>query len=272
SVLFHIILIAGFRFIAEKVSHRPPILACHASSSKWVFTQSQMPTQKFYGKSYEVIPNATVQILFLETGEKYIYEKPVSYLRNVTMGEKYVEPVGHMVVKNSKTSERAVVSFKAGGMFSGRSEDIDVQAFSADGQRHSISLSGKWTTELTTNLGDVIWRCGQLVSSPETHCGFTIFAAQLNQITSLEKNHLAKTDSRLRPDQRMLEEGNYDGAEIKKERVENLQRARRAEMDSCGEIWTAKWFDESDGAWKVKCLDGYWEMRERGFPELPILW
>ena len=39
----------GFRFIAEKVVHRPVRMACQAEAKEWTFVQSPTPVQKFWG-------------------------------------------------------------------------------------------------------------------------------------------------------------------------------------------------------------------------------
>jgi oxysterol-binding protein-related protein 3/6/7 len=41
----------GFKFISEKVSHHPPIMACHAESENYVFYQQSHVKTKFWGKS-----------------------------------------------------------------------------------------------------------------------------------------------------------------------------------------------------------------------------
>jgi hypothetical protein len=41
----------GFKFISEKVSHYPPIMACYAESSNWQFWQDTKAKTKFWGKS-----------------------------------------------------------------------------------------------------------------------------------------------------------------------------------------------------------------------------
>ena len=42
----------GFRYVAEQVSHHPPVSACHASSSsgKWSWSQDLRVKTKFWGK------------------------------------------------------------------------------------------------------------------------------------------------------------------------------------------------------------------------------
>lgn len=101
--------------------------------------------------------------------------------------------------------------------------------------------------------------------------GMTVFAAGLNEITAVEKGKLAPTDCRLRPDQRLAEQGNLDQAEEMKQQLEEAQRGRRRETEERGESHKPKWFvrvdDTPDGeeVWKIKGgKDGYWEERARG--------
>lgn len=44
----------GFKFISEKVSHHPPIMACHASCSEYDYYQDSLLKTKFWGKSMEL--------------------------------------------------------------------------------------------------------------------------------------------------------------------------------------------------------------------------
>jgi hypothetical protein len=39
----------GFKFMSEKVSHHPPIMACHASSPNYEFSQDSLLKTKFWG-------------------------------------------------------------------------------------------------------------------------------------------------------------------------------------------------------------------------------
>jgi len=268
----------GFRFLSEKVSHRPVIMACHADSAKWTFSQSPQPTQKFWGKSAELITSGRVRIYFPSTNDRYSYTVATSFLRNIIAGEKYVEPTGSMHIHNETTGEKAVVTFKQNkGMFSGRSEEVSVQAFDGNGDVYPTSLVGKWTEHLLLvddagNQQSEIWRVGPTVDGAPSRYGFTRFAAQLNEITSIEKGLLPPTDSRLRPDQRMVEDGQLDDAEEVKLRLEEAQRGRRKEMEESGENWVPKWFRKvreyaDEEVWRI--VDegeeqDYWRVREKG--------
>lgn len=47
------------RFISEKVSHHPLVMAYHAEGPGWELTATSSGKTKFWGKSLEIIPTGT---------------------------------------------------------------------------------------------------------------------------------------------------------------------------------------------------------------------
>ncbi|PNS18080.1 hypothetical protein CAC42_4039 [Sphaceloma murrayae] len=261
-----------FRFLAEKVNHHPVRMAWQADdlAGKWSVAQTPRPVQKFWGKSVEVNTEGRFRVTLSigEREEKYSWASPTAYLRNVIAGEKYVEPTGSMTVVNETDGGKAVVSFKAAGMFSGRSEEANVVLYSAGGEVLG-EMKGTWTGELNRD-GKVVWKAGETVSDASKNWGFTVFAAGLNEVTAVEEGKMPMTDSRLRPDQRALERGELDVAEGLKAKLEERQRGRRKVMEVHGRAHMPTWFEkvdceEDEELWRLRAgKDGYWERRERG--------
>jgi hypothetical protein len=269
----------GLRLLVEKVCHRPVRMAIQADSVAWSLSQSPAPSQKFWGKSAELITEGRVRIvLHLADGsdELYSWNVATAFLRNIVMGEKYVEPVGGMSVTNESSGARAAIEFKTKGMFGGRSEDVEVETYDSDGAHTSVGLVGTWTSNLRIReagkaAGAEIWRAGDLVDNAAQRYGMTTFAASLNETTELEKGKLPPTDSRLRPDQRAHERGDLDDAEEWKAKLEENQRVRRKQKEEAGEVHRPRWFvrveggDEGEEVWKLKAgKEGYWEERAKG--------
>ncbi|KAK1247355.1 hypothetical protein MKX07_002264 [Trichoderma sp. CBMAI-0711] len=269
----------GFRLLVEKVQHRPVKLAMQADSASWSLSQSAAPGQKFWGKSAEITTDGRVRVVLrLADGSDELYSWNIAtmFLRNVVMGEKYVEPVGTMNVVNDSTGHKATVEFKSKGMFGGRAEDVSVETFGPDGGNLGTGLVGTWTGGLKTagpgkSGGEEIWRVGNMVDNPTQTYGMTAFAASLNEITEIEKGKLPPTDCRLRQDQRLAEQGNLDEAEVWKVRLEEAQRARRRATEERGEEHKPRWFvkaeesPEGEEVWRIKTgKDSYWEERARG--------
>ena len=195
-----------------------------------------------------------------------------SFLRNIIAGEKYVEPVGTTTINNETTGEKAIVTFKSGGMFSGRIEDVIVQTYDSRGEELPLGLVGKWTSSMsitddgTPRKGEPIWTVDDLVPDAAKRYGMTTFAASLNEITPNEEGLLPPTDSRLRPDQLAYEAGDLDGAEDLKQKLEDAQRQRRKTMEDANEEWCPRWFERvdkegSEEIWRLKSLNGYWDSR-----------
>lgn len=273
----------GFRFLAEKISHRPVRVACQAESKHWTFLHAPLPTQKFWGKSAELITEGRARvILYSAPGENggtedeehvYSWTPATCFLRNIIAGEKYVEPTATMTITHETSGSKAVVTFKAGGMFSGRSEEVTVTVSDPNGNPTQLSMSGKWTEKLILSTGKTVWQAAELVKNAPMHYGMTGFAAELNEVTTMEKEALPCTDSRLRPDQRKYEEGDVEAAERLKAGLEEGQRRRRKEMESAGEEWAPRWFEKVEGAsggtegdevWRLKSdSNGYWGERKK---------
>ncbi|KAF3940312.1 hypothetical protein ABW19_dt0200810 [Dactylella cylindrospora] len=265
----------GYRFLAEKVSHRPLVMAAQADSANWTFTQSPMPSQKFWGKSAEINTSGRVRITLHKTGDNFSWTPATTFLRNIIAGEKYIEPVGTMTIHHENTGDKAQITFKVKGMFSGRSEDVSVQVHDKDGKVKPYSLHGKWTGSLVIfddhdSMVKQLWQVGDLVPDAAKKYGFTEFAAQLNEITSIEEDKMAGTDTRLRPDQRLCEEGQLDEAETVKLELEEKQRQRRRQADEEGRPHQPKWFVKvretaDEEVWGMKTgKDGYWGRRKKG--------
>lgn len=66
----------------------------------------------------------------------------------------------------------------------------------------------------------------------------------MNHLTEKLKKEIAHTDSRLRPDQRALENGDYALASTEKNRLEEKQRAVRRYMENNGIQHKPKYFEE----------------------------
>lgn len=247
-----------FRFVAEKVSHRPPVFATQAESPKWTFHWTSRPHQKIWGKSAELTDSGACLVSFKD-GEVINFMMPDCFLRNLVAGEKYLEPVGSVTVESS-TSKSVTITFKAGGMFSGRSEEVEVR--SGD----TLLAEGTWTQSMHTPSGTELWHVGPLVENAKQKYGWTKFTASLNEITVLEEGMLPPNDSRNRPDQRFYEQGKVDQAEKLKLELEEHQRQRRKEYEDSGKSQEPMFFTKSKnslGYFQLKAGDrNYWKMRQ----------
>lgn len=132
---------------------------------------------------------------------------------------------------------------------------------------------GSWARHLTLG-SEEIWHVSSLVGEPDLHCGFPTFAAQLNEITEIEKDNLPPTDSRLRPDLRHRETGHLSEAEHWKVKIEESQRRRRAEQEESGQVHQPQFFSLScnEKTWEPRSGEhNYWRAREKAFEGLDLV-
>ncbi|XP_042280428.1 oxysterol-binding protein-related protein 3 isoform X3 [Thunnus maccoyii] len=93
----------GFRFIAEQVSHHPPISACHAESKNFIFWQDVRCKNKFWGKSMEIVPVGTTHVTLPGFGDHYEWNKVTSCIHNILSGQRWIEHYGEISIRNSSS-------------------------------------------------------------------------------------------------------------------------------------------------------------------------
>ncbi|XP_034042047.1 oxysterol-binding protein-related protein 6 isoform X2 [Thalassophryne amazonica] len=227
----------GFRFFSEQVSHHPPVSACHCESKNFTFWQDVRWKNKFWGKSMEILPMGTVNLTIPRFGDQYEWNKVTTCVHNILSGRRWIEHYGEITIRNTKSSAcLCKLTFVKGSYWS--SNINEVQGFVMDQEGKVIHrLFGKWHEGLYCGVppsAKCIWRLGSMPTDYELYYGFTRFAIELNEMCPELKDILPRTDARFRPDQRYLEEGNLEMAVSEKQRIEDLQRARR------------KWNEEND--------------------------
>ncbi|KAM4560637.1 oxysterol-binding protein-related protein 6 isoform 1-T3 [Fundulus diaphanus] len=227
----------GFCFFSEQVSHHPPISACHCESKNFTVWQDVRWKNKFWGKSMEILPIGSVNLLIPRFGDHYEWNKVTTCVHNILSGQRWIEHYGEITIRNMKSSAcLCKLTFIKGNYWS--SNVNEVQGFVMDQEGKVIHrLFGKWHEGLYCGVppsAKCVWRPGSMPTDYELYYGFTRFAIELNELCPELKDALPRTDARFRPDQRYLEEGNVEMAASEKQRIEDAQRARR------------KWNDENN--------------------------
>uniref|UniRef100_A0A670ZDU3 Oxysterol-binding protein n=1 Tax=Pseudonaja textilis TaxID=8673 RepID=A0A670ZDU3_PSETE len=275
----------GFRFLSEQVSHHPPISACHAESENFIFWQDMKWKNKFWGKSLEIIPVGTVNVQLPRFGDHYEWNKVTSCIHNILSGQRWIEHYGEVLIRNTRDSRyHCKLTFCKARYWGSGVNEVQGAILSHNG-KVIHRLFGKWHEGLYRGVppvGKCLWKSiHSLYLMPrdqEKNYGFTQFALELNELTPELKRLLPSTDTRLRPDQRYLEEGNVQAAESQKRRIEQLQRDRRRVMDDNNIFHQARFFRrqmDANGKESWVSNNTYWKLRtEPGFSNMDsaVLW
>ncbi|XP_013866654.1 oxysterol-binding protein-related protein 3 isoform X2 [Austrofundulus limnaeus] len=195
----------GFRFIAEQVSHHPPVSACHSDSKNFSFSQDVRWKNKFWGKSMEIVPMGTTHVTLPAFGDHYEWNKVTSCIHNILSGQRWIEHYGEMAIKNKNSDVcQCKVTFVKAKSWSSTVNEIKGVVTDSDGKVvHSIF--GKWHESVFQGdppSATCIWRANPMPEDQERYYGFTQFAVELNELDPALRPLLPPTDTRFRPDQR----------------------------------------------------------------------
>lgn len=262
----------GLRFFSEKVSHHPMIVACHCEGRGWKFWGDSNLKGKFWGRSIQLDPVGVLALKF-DDGELFQWSKVTTSIYNLILGKLYCDHYGTMRIQGSgeyscklKFKEQSIID----------RNPHQVHGFVQDRSGNKVAtLLGKWDDSMYYVLGDVsakpkgydpmseaclLWRRNK-PSFNNSRYNLTPFATTVNELMPSLKEKLPPTDSRLRPDQRHLENGEYELANAEKMRLEQLQRQSR-KLQERG--WQPRWFQKEKGKDTYEYIGGYWEAREQG--------
>ncbi|KAH9299505.1 hypothetical protein KI387_031187, partial [Taxus chinensis] len=225
----------GLRFISEKVSHHPMTVACHCEGRGWKFWGDSTLKSKFWGRSIQLDPEGVLTLEF-DDGEVFQWSKVTTSIYNLILGKLYCDHYGTMRIQGNRELS-CKLKFKEQSMMDRNPHQVQGVVLDRNGETVS-TLFGKWDENMYYVTGDIaskpkgydplseailLWECSEPSKFP-TRYNFTSFAITLNELTPGLKEKLPPTDSRLRPDQWHLENGEYELANAEKLRLEQRQR------------------------------------------------
>ncbi|EDO44125.1 predicted protein [Nematostella vectensis] len=288
----------GWRSLAEQVSHHPPASAFHAEHKDWIFWQEFSATSKFRGKYLQIIPQGIAHLKFIKSGNHYTWRKVTTTVHNIIVGKLWIDQSGEMDIANHTTNENCHLKYDAYNYF-GRDTPRKVTGVVTDSTKTvRYVISGTWDNKIeaakvvylkspgvkaqgsSSQKGQpqtlppvVLWK--RVLPPPENEkmYAMTSFAITLNE----PEDHVAPTDSRFRPDQRLMENCHWEEANQEKLRIEDQQRTRRRkrEQEAAEALSDGIFYEGYSPSWFEKIVDeltdmpmhvykgGYWEAKEK---------
>lgn len=293
----------SYRLVSEQVSHHPPISACCAQSVKWDYYGENAVDSQFRGRSFDfkhlgkmfcvIRPDAGVVAKDGSRVEEELYswKKVNTSVVGIMLGNPMVDNYGTMEVTNHTTGDVVRVEMKQRGWKQSSAYQLSGVVSDAKGNNR-WAIGGHWNLKIfgkkISGSGDLdkkrrdslidtvedsssdpnsgakflVW---QAAPRPKVPFNLTQFAITLNEINDNLKPWLPPTDTRLRPDQRAMEDGRYDEASEEKHRVEEKQRAAKKRREANREAYKPNWFVKlthpvtKDHYWQFK--GDYWAKR-----------
>jgi len=137
----------NFKFVAEQVSHHPPIAACHAEADGWKFWEAQRLKTKFTGNSLDCSVEGSNNVLMKSTGEHYKWVAVKTCVHNIIVGRMWIDHYGEFEVVNKNTGEKAKIRMKECGWFSKGWHEVSGEVYDANG-KECVTLLGKWNESI----------------------------------------------------------------------------------------------------------------------------
>uniref|UniRef100_A0ABD2VTM9 PH domain-containing protein n=1 Tax=Trichogramma kaykai TaxID=54128 RepID=A0ABD2VTM9_9HYME len=230
----------GWRAVSEQVSHHPPMVAQYCEGRAWRCWQEFTMSSKFRGKYLQIIPLGTAHLEFKNGQSHYTWRKVTTTVHNIIVGKLWVDQSGDMDIVDHKQGIKCHLKYIPYSYFS-RDSQRKVKGVVMNAEKEvKWVIQGTWDTKIeiapvisTSGSPDnPVYKTGPYVCAwkrrmPAEDCDkfyyFTELACQLNE----PEDNTAPTDSRLRPDQRLMENGQWDEANTEKLRLEEKQRAVR---------------------------------------------
>ncbi|XP_071284332.1 oxysterol-binding protein 1 isoform X2 [Agelaius tricolor] len=241
----------GYRSLCEQVSHHPPAAAHHADSKNgWTLRQEIKITSKFRGKYLSIMPLGTIHCVFHSSGNHYTWKKVTTTVHNIIVGKLWIDQSGEIEIVNHKTGDKCILKFVPYSYFSRDvARKVTGEVMDPSGKVH-FALLGTWDEKMDcykVQLGTgengaearpraheaedsrvLLWKRNPLPKYAENMYYFSELALTLNA----PESGTAPTDSRWRPDQRLMENGRWDEANAEKQRLEEKQRLSRKRREA----------------------------------------
>nr|GMC91849.1 oxysterol-binding protein-related protein 3A-like [Ipomoea batatas] len=241
----------GIRFIAEQVSHHPPMGAAHAENEHFSYDITSKVKTKFLGNSVDVYPLGRTRLTLKKHGVVLDLVPPPTKANNLIFGRTWIDSAGEMILTNLTTGDKVLLYFQPCGWFGAGRYEVDGYVYNAD-EEPKILMSGKWNEFMSFQPCDSegeplpgtemkeVWRAADAPQNDKFQ--YTYFAHKINSFDTAPKKLLA-SDSRLRPDRCALEKGDLSKAGAEKSSLEERQRAEKRMREAKGDEYKPKWFD-----------------------------
>ncbi|XP_062411273.1 oxysterol-binding protein-related protein 9 isoform X2 [Sardina pilchardus] len=228
-------------FVAEQVSHHPPISAFYAEclSKKIQFNAHIWTKSKFLGMSIGVHNIGQGCVSCLEHDEHYILTFPNGYGRSI-LTVPWVELGGECNISCSKTGYSANIVFHTKPFYGGKKHRITAEIFPPNDKKSFCSIEGEWNGVMYAK-----WASGENNIFIDT------------KRIGIIKKKVRKLEDQLEYESRSLWKDvtlnlklkDIDAATEAKHRLEEKQRAEARERKENESQWETRLFHEDGECW-----------------------
>ncbi|XP_038068641.1 oxysterol-binding protein-related protein 9-like isoform X2 [Patiria miniata] len=228
-------------FIAEQVSHHPPISAFYAEHvNKQMSINAHIWTKsKFLGLSIGVENVGQACVSDLKHDEEYIMTFPNGYGRSI-LTIPWFEMGGKCIISCAKTGFTGTVTFLTKPFYGGKRNRVTAEITHVSDRKPFMTITGEWNGVLMAKYAN-----GQT----EVFADTTTMKADKKRIMPTEKQGEYESKKLWKGVTHYLKTKNIDKATECKHFLEQRQRQEAKDRKETGEKWQTKYFHEDGECW-----------------------
>jgi len=227
-------------YLAEQVSHHPPISSFYATNRQDGFTIAGtiLAKSKFYGNSTSAILEGVATLSMLARGEDYVMTMPYAHCKGILMGTMTMELGGKVNISCEKTGYTTELEFKLRPFLGGGELTNAVTGKIKIGKETLAVLDGHWDDKVTikdkkTGLEEILWQVTPEVKSNRLRR----FTVPIEDQSAWESANLWQHVG-----QAITNEDQVAATE-EKTKLEVAQRQALVERKEVGDEWVTKLFE-----------------------------
>ncbi|XP_015719674.1 oxysterol-binding protein-related protein 5 isoform X5 [Coturnix japonica] len=241
-------------YVAEQVSHHPPVSAFHVSNRKDGFcvSGSILARSKFYGNSLSALLDGKAKLTFLSKEEDYIITMPYAHCKGILYGTMTMELGGTVTIDCEKTNYKAELDFKLKPFFGGSGSINQIAGTIKSGEEVLATLEGHWDGEVNIREPkngnvEMFWNPTSEVRKQRLKRHIVLFEEQTDLDSERLWQHVTSA----------INNGDQHKATQEKCVLEEEQRNAARERRENGTEWKPVlfWHDSTANEWRYKYED-----------------
>ncbi|XP_072128393.1 oxysterol-binding protein-related protein 5-like isoform X2 [Mobula birostris] len=241
-------------YIAEQVSHHPPVSAFYISNRKdnFCITGSILARSKFYGNSLSAILDGQAQLQFLTRNEDYTITMPYAHCKGLLYGTPTLEMGGKITIECETTQYKAELEFKLKPFLGGNDNVNQITGKISLCEEVQATLQGHWDREVfiqekKTGIPVTFWNVTSEIRKERL----------VRHIVWLEEQAEFESERLWQRVTRAIKNHDQEQATQEKFILEEAQRKAAKERKEQCQDWVPRLFqqDEATKKWKYKFTD-----------------
>lgn len=231
-------------FLAEQVSHHPPISAFYAEHKKKKVTlcASVWTKSKFLGLSVAVHHVGQGIVRLLKHKEEYISTFPSGYGRSI-LTVPWIELGGSVTITCPQTGYHCAIEFHTKPFYGGKKHRITAEVFGPKSKKAFLTISGEWNGSMEAK-----WADGRTEMFVDTKA-IEVIKKRVRKVAEQDTNESRYIWKKVTLG---LKVDNVDQASQAKAEIEQKQRNEAEIRKENNEVWIPKWFVQNGENWEYK--------------------